>query len=270
MRRVMRNLIAVVLLWAAVAMPGQAETTSELSDLFGGQGCTIRVSSDETDAVAADLRDKALAALAQGQAERQGDRIVFGPETCTIRPPKITSAFALDHHLVQFAVGEKVSNPEWEEFGCFFGLDDFLKRTPPFARDAATRAYYALIGKGVLEGTVAFYSDDVLRTPIGFQLLTGDCADVPQIDAIRRNHALFIEHFDALVRANAALLRCEAGSSPASPEIVQTLAGLTEGASDNAWMFVEMMLVALGAGWVEGAGHKTKGVPRPPICTFGE
>lgn len=216
------------------------------------------------------LREIASAALAEGRAERQGDWIVLGPEACTMRPPVIETAFDATSPAVQRSISDIDAHAEIEQQGCF--IDSETLQTELMAQDGlsaaeAAVAYYAVLADGVINQQMSFFSDDILRTPAGFQLLTGACAGVPQIEDIRRSQALMLEHFDALVRDNARRVRCEENASPVSVEVAQTLSDLTDGASVNQWTMMDLMLIALGAGWVEGISDTERGTPRPPICS---
>lgn len=219
------------------------------------------------------LQSYANAALDAGQAERQGDWIVLGPDICTILPPEIESTHDITSPVVARSISAIDAYAEFEEYGCFVSSEEMqqdLMQQDGLTRDAAAVAYFGVLAEGVRSGRASFFSDDPLRTPMGFQVLTGDCADVPDIEKIRRSQALMLEHFDTLVRDNAGRVACEVNRAPVTVEVAQTLAEITDGEAVNAWTMMDMMLLAIGAGWVDGVSATERGTPRPPICSHGE
>jgi hypothetical protein len=125
-----------------------------------------------------------------------------------------------------------------------------------------------MLGTAVAEGHFAFYSDSPLRTPAGFQLTTGECADDPQMPQIRESHAFLLEHFDTLIRANSAHIACTYGADPLTFELGSIAETLAEGGRPNPWLGLELMVIAMGAGWYEGMSMTEKGTPRPPLCHY--
>lgn len=262
----------------ALAAGGLRAQEDTLGEVLAEHGCVVgpaEVMADE--GVAPDLRDELMAyaetALDAGQAERQGDWIVLGPELCTIRPPQIDRAYDITSPIVAQSISAVDAYAEFEEYGCFVSGEEMqqdLMRQDGLTRDAAAVAYLEVLAEGVRSGRVSFFSDDPLRTPMGFQVLTGECADVPWIDDIRRSQALMLKHFDTLVRDNASRVTCEANSAPVTVEVGQALTDLTNGEAPNAWTMMDMMVLAIGAGWVEGISANERGTPRPPICSYDE
>lgn len=264
----------VTMLAAGGAQADDASVRAYLSE----NGCVVgpqaRMAQDmPTPEFHATLTTYAEAALARGEAERHGDWIVLGPELCTIQPPKIDTRYDIASPVVQRGIGAVDAHAEFEEYGCFIVGEDMqqaLMQQDGLTRDAAAVAYYRILAEGVRSGRVSFFSDDPLRTPVGFQVLTGACAAVPRIDAIRRSQALMLEHFDTLVRDNASRVTCEAIVAPVTVEVGQTLADITNGEAVNAWTMMDMMMLAIGTGWVEGINATERGTPRPPICSHVE
>lgn len=231
--------------------------------------------SPETSGYYPRLREMAQTALAEGQAEQQRDWIVLGPEACTILPPVINSAYDITSPVVQRGIGAIDAHAEYDVYGCFISGEDMqreLMSQENLTADAAVVAYIGVLADGVRSGQVSFFSDDPLRTPIGFQVLTGVCADVPDIAEIRRSQVLMLEHFDTLVRDNATRVACDAEGNTISvtTDVAQTLAEVTDGEAVNAWVMMDMLMLALGAGWVEGTSATERGTPRPPLCSYAE
>ena len=267
-------MIRAVLL-ALAASPAAADPA--LLDFMGGQGCTFGADSRAAAKAAGfdDARIETLIkqALAEGYAERQRDYIVLDVSLCTIRLPEITSAYTVTSPEIRAMTSEP---GEMGEPGCFL-------RDPPTDFDALKGSipgagfadYITFVGAGLISGDLRFYSPSSLMVPPGFQVLTGDCADVPNIDAIRRSHAFLASGFGDYIRALGAEMPCNAagfgtltsdftarmqGADPAKP--------LEDQLEINAWLFFEYEMIAMAAGWHEGMTGTEKGDPRPPICHY--
>ncbi|MGK7754775.1 MULTISPECIES: hypothetical protein [unclassified Roseovarius] len=265
----------VVVTLAASGLRAQEDAPGEL---LANHGCVV----GPKDVMAADgvpqnrldeLSAYAEAALDAGEAERQGDWIVLEAEICTILPPEIESSYDIESSLVQRHVSAVDANAEVGEHGCFIaseGIQNDLVALEGLSPDAAAVAYLEMIAQGVRSGRVTFFSDDPLRTPSGFQALTGACAEVPQIEAIRRSQTLMLEHFDTIVRENAKRVTCAANANPVTIEVAQVLSDATDGESVNQWTMMEVLLLSIGAGWIEGVTATQRGTPRPPICSHVE
>lgn len=273
--KMFRALIAALTVAAGLAGPAQADR-SFLTHFMGGQGCAVGPEAAMAAHLPSDrmypaLLDFAEAALAEGNAERQGDWIVLGPEICTIRLPKIEAAFDLDDPVVERAFGPIDEFAEYEDYGCYLNVDalfDGLRSDYGLGDDRLMQVYADLVAKGVVEGTITFYSDDVLVTPPGFQRISGACADLDGIADIRRSQALLRENFDQIVRANAAAVTCAPSSSAVDMVVGRTVTELAEGQPANVWGLMEVLMLGISAGWVEGASLTERGTPRPPICSY--
>lgn len=265
------------LIGLVLAMPAQADTSSRLLDVLAGLGCAVGPEARMVQTLPAStpyaaLRAFADQALDNGTAVQQGDWTVLNARTCTIRIPDLTSPVALDDPEAQAALSAVDAYPE--DAGCFFETDRFataLMDTRGFTEDEAARAYIDMFGVAIAEGKATFYSGDPLRTPPGFQSLVGDCAEVPNIDLIRYNQSLLRQHFDTVVRTNAAKVRC----GPSGPVVDftayrESLAAVSDGRPGNAFGGLELHVIAMAAGWVEGHGATDRGRPRPPICSHGD
>lgn len=71
---------------------------------------------------------------------------------------------------------------EFGDLGCFLDgseLMERLQKTRGWDVHRAHLEYIRLIADNLRTGDLAFYKNDPLSTPVGFQVLTGACADVP-------------------------------------------------------------------------------------------
>ncbi|MBP0614687.1 hypothetical protein [Jiella mangrovi] len=249
-----------------------AEDGNRLTAFFAGQGCAIGPSTRQA-AMAAGFDGAAIDELAQMAradhgAVETGSWLVLAPSRCTIEVPQITSEV-------------KPSDPEVtdslfadDEAGkgmpCFVNGDrlyENLQRTRLWDPERAFHAYVDFIAAGLRAGEIAFYSDDPLRTPMGFQLTTGECALRPEIEDIRRDHDFFMTHFDELIRTDALTAECEADGSP-SWKLMRQIEPTDEAQTKNQWTFMEIKLITMAAGWMEGMSARFRGVPRPPLCHY--
>ena len=259
----MRHALAVLALLAA---PAGADQAALLHDL-GAAGCVIGADAG------AEARALADVALADGTGQQQGDWVVLGADICTIRVPDIHSDIGIDDPAVVASVSAMAAPTNFpdEPRGCYLSTNDLgmnlsLTRGWPVqkAYDAAVRFMAAQI----VAGEMVFYSDDVLRTPMGFQSLHGECARVTAVDAMRQINAMMLEHFCAVVRVQGQAITCGEGYFPDFMALQGQMVELTGRSDMNAWTGMEMMFLALGAGWVDGAGPKSRGVQRPPLCHY--
>lgn len=264
--------VLVGLLFILACGPVRADT-SDLIEFLQPNGCAI---GPATLAFAQDKRidpqrllSFSLAALSDGTATRHGFWVVLSKDICQITMPLITSPLKLSDPDIATLVTPIDAYIEFEEHGCFLNVVDHLDDIAAgrgWTIEQASRAYYKMIGAGIVSGDMAFFSDSPLKTPPGLQVLTGTCAEVPQIAEIRADQAVLRDIFGAYLRATQQLVLCEQGASMMHPESYQILEGLAGRPLTNAWLAFEVSIIALGAGWIEGATHREKGTPRPPLC----
>jgi hypothetical protein len=268
--RMIRGLFLALTATPAVADPG-------LIDFLGGQGCTIGTDS-RAAALAAGFDAAAMDALvagtlADGRASQQGAYVVLNEATCTIRLPDITSAYTVTSPEVRAMTS---ANGALGEPGCF--LSD---GPTAFAAlhggdvDAGFADYIAFVGAGLISGDLRFHAPSPLATPAGFQVLTGDCSQVPNIDAIRRSHAFLASRFGDYIRAVGAEIPCNAAGFgggaldlPARMQGADPALPLEDQPEINAWLWFEYEMIAMAAGWHEGMTGTEKGTPRPPLCHY--
>lgn len=254
---------------------GATAEREPLIDFIVAQGCAVGSATRvlANDAGYGDDEIDALIAQAGALAGtiRTGDWVVLPTSLCRIRPPEVRSEIRIDDTDVEALTSAIDAYAEFGDRGCFLdgsGLMERTQRTRGWDLERAYLEYVRFLAENLRTGDLAFYKNDPRSTPAGIQILTGPCADVPQIDAIRRSQALRDREFDTLIRTDAPNVVCGRDSSPSYlfPKIVQERTG---GEDTNAWLSAEVRFIAIGAGWYIGSGATQKGIPRPPLCHFG-
>ncbi|MBK4216447.1 hypothetical protein JJJ17_10965 [Paracoccus caeni] len=251
--------------------------SADLIDFLAGQGCAIGPSTRAAAITAGFTEEQidGLAALAKPDPEtiETGDWLVLPPSQCTIRVPVIDHALNLDDPDVALTFSDIDAHAADGDPGCFLDSDALrrgLRLSRGWDNDRATIEYIRLVGASLASGDMAFYGDSPLRTPVGFSLLRGDCAQIPQIKEIRNSHRVLIENFDHIIRENAKLLNCTEDAPPNSMKFDDIIAKLDGRPNTNAWLWMEGMMIVLAAGWYEGMTGTEKGIPRPPLCHYGD
>ena len=256
--------------WAIVALvlsAAGAQAQGTLTDYLAGQGCAIGPATI-AGAQAHGFDRAEIEALRAEGGTQSGEWTVLSPDQCRIELPQIEADFTLDEAGALGAI-EVIKGDEYSEPGCYLDgtvVQKFLTQRAGGDKEAGATAYFRFLGAHLVSGDLRFYSDSPLRTPYGFQVTTDSCADVPLMPEIQRNHEILTRHFGAFLRENAQHVPCEDGETLMSPKWHGIMERLSGGKNSNAWLSLEYYLIALGAGWVEGAGAKTKGTPRPPLC----
>ncbi|MGH1459551.1 MAG: hypothetical protein ACRBBT_11695 [Paracoccaceae bacterium] len=256
----MRAALVAFLLWAAPALAGEAE----LLEGLGAQGCVIGADA------APELRALADQALGQGTARQQGDWVLLPEEICTIRLPQIETSLSFDDPELRKVISD-LDPASQEAPGCFLDTSDLgfnLSLSRGWAPQQAFDEMNRFIAAMLIAGEMTFYSDDLLRTPMGFQRISGPCADVADIDAMRRNSAQMVQHFGAYIRWQGETLTCGGGATADFGAAAAKMSELSGGQTGNVWMPLEYLFIGLAAGWLEGAGPRARGLPRPPLCHY--
>lgn len=270
------GLLGLSLLLIANVAGAKDADRSPIMAFFEYQGCTIGpdsraaareagFSSDEVEALIADSTQAE-------QVSEEGPWLVLSSEICTIRPPKIQSELSLDDPDVAPHFSERDEFSEFGDIGCFLNPDTLrtdLQKSRGWSEEQAWQGYVHLAAASIIDGEMSFYSADPLRTPPGFILMTGDCADTPDMADIRRSNRFLLENFDMLIRERAARNDCAEPGYPVTGEVSIIAREKKKNEKANAFMFLDPLFVELAAGWIEGATLRDKGKPRPPLCHFG-
>jgi len=258
-----RLALALIVLLPVTAQADEAELLSFL----GGHGCAIGPSNIDLITEAGFTADEVSALKVRGEAH--GTWSVLPAEVCTIRVPDVQSDLTIAEIEPLFSAPDAYA--EHGNPGCFLDFEKFttqIAATRGWDADQVNAAYLSVMAQGIVSGEIRFYSDSPLRTPVGFQLTTGECSKVDGMEVIRANHPILIESFGAYIREVAPLVPCKKGETimhPTWPEIMERLSG---GENTNAWIAFEMAIITMGAGWYDGISATERGTPRPPICHY--
>ena len=272
----LRSISGIIAIAGAIAVPVHAQDDNRengLLEFFAGQGCAIGPTT-RAAAIAAGYNAHEIDLLGARAWPDSGTVwtrgwLVLPPSICQIRVPKV-------NNLIQLSDPEVIASlsaPDAYEGepGCFLSGDILqaqVQKTRNWDKDTALIEYLRFLSASLISGDLAFYSDDPLRTPAGFIVATGECADIPLMPEIKRNHELLIKHFDAFIRANAANTICEYGGSIMGVGWQDIADTLTDGKNTNAWLSFEYQVIAMGAGWYEDISFTNHGMPRPPLCHY--
>ncbi|MBK1622066.1 hypothetical protein [Afifella marina] len=267
----MRLAIAAISLVVAGAASAGGAQRATIADILAAEGCAIgphteqRVSAAGLDVAALD----AMVADAEKDAQtvRTGGWIVLPTSLCKIRPPAVRSEIRLDDPEVVALTTAIDAYADLGDRGCFIDGPAIMERvqaTRGWDADKAMIEYVRFIAENLRSGDLAFYQASPFHTPPGFQILTGDCADVPEIEAIRQSQAARDREFDALIREDAPKVDCTNDTSPS----YEFMASTHERKIPNAWTFFEVKVMTIGAGWYEGTNATQMGSPRPPLCRY--
>lgn len=266
---------------AVLASPVAAETP--LVAFLGGHGCTIGAQSADAARGAGFTSDAILAlaegALADGQAARHGDYVVLDAGLCTIRLPQITAAYTVDTPEIR-AASPFVRNvyglggTEAVDEGCFLGGgSDLFRSLQGGDPKAGFEAYIAFVGAGIVSGDLRFYEISPLKTPFGFQIMTGEtCSTVAAFDDIARSHRFIEDGFAEYVRFVGEHTVCGEDLTFQATQFIAQMQGLDfekdllDQPRINAWLGFEFDFITRAAGWYEGMTDIDRGVPRPPLC----
>lgn len=265
---------ALVFLLLPLSEAAFADQARSLADFLGPQGCSIGPPTRALAEEAGFGNDEIDALIAQAasdpQTVRTGEWIVLPPSLCRIQPLDVRSEIRFDDPDVKVITSRTDTYDEAGLHGCFlFGptIMDVVRKTRGWDKARAYLEWVRFAADNLRTGKLAFYGTDPAKPPPGFLVLTGDCANIPEIEAIRRSQAIRDREFDFFVRANAADVICGQGRSisPRADEIIQSRA---DGENTNRWMAIE--IAALGTAVAQAsAAHASKdGMHRPPFCHF--
>ncbi|WP_375281764.1 hypothetical protein [Pseudooctadecabacter sp.] len=270
-----------VLAGLVAAQPAWAD--EGLTDFLGGQGCTIGAESSaaarDAGFTSAQILALAEAALASGNAARHGNYVVLDADICTIGLPQIPSRYTVDTPDIRAAspyIREvyDLGGTETVDEGCFLGGgSDLFRSLEGGDPKAGFEAYMAFIGSGLIAGDLRFYEISPLKTPAGFQIMTGEaCAAVANADDIARSHAFIDSGFADYVRFVGANTPCGENVTFQATQYIAQMQGfdfdrdLLDQPRINAWLALEFDFITRAAGWYEGMTDTDRGAPRPPLC----
>ncbi|WP_027966015.1 hypothetical protein [Halomonas halocynthiae] len=252
-----------------------------IDDFFAGEGCAIGPTTRHA-ALAEGFQESDIDALVSAakldeQTVVTGEWVVLPPDMCTIRLPSPLGALALSDPEVMAATSSTSAYynsgtyRNTEDLGCFLSspkLHDSLRQSRGWDDHTISIEYTRMLGRAIAQGNAAFYSDSPLRTPPGYQILKGNCANVPAMPEIRESNAFLRDHFDGLVRALGQSLACDSDVNLIMTYNENVAGTLQENTPFNAWRGLEIMTVAMGAGWYENMSATAPGAPRPPLCHY--
>lgn len=252
------------------------KTRSDLIDFFAEEGCAIGPSTRER-ALAAGFDGSDIDALVELEgalvgAVKTGEWLVLAPESCTIQLPKVTSRVRItDPELTPRFRDEQDESAEGGP-ACYlpYGTDIYqnLRRSRGWDADTANAEYLGVITNGFITKQLANYGEDRLATPYSYYDMSGECAEGAMAQDIRDSQDFLITNFDPLVRAIFEESFCEEGHVWLERD-PNTIAGIAPGTrTKNAWISLEINVMAMAAGWYEGMNATEKGQPRPPICHY--
>lgn len=239
-------------------------------EALGPQGCTINADLDISETQTGLARDVLADAVAEGlsaaTAKRQGDWIVFGATVCEITLPQITSEARLTDPDVAAQIADLRELIPSGPPGCYLFdvVDNALEQRAGWDADRANLAWITMTARGLIDGDLAFYSEDPLATPAGFELITDTCAEVKKTETLRAEHDALRQHFGGYIHFLGAQTRCDDAASFDADRAVR----LVTPEAPNAFRFLPVIMVTLSAGWWEGMSATQKGTPRPPLCHY--
>lgn len=251
-----------------VVLIGAASPALSDSSVYTGfletHGCTYAPKLD-AEIRAAGLTPEGLASHARtavqaGTAELNGDWVVFDASVCTIKLPEIISPYKITDDVLSPYI-TRVSDPAYEA-GCYLTEWQQAFEATGLDADAAFAEGMDFLAAEITAGRMSFYSDDLLKTPVGFQTIVPEgCEQGARAEAIKASSGDLAQLFDTYVRMSYAANTCGDGQSGD-----MAFAETVEDRTDNAWMFIDAMMLTRAAGWHEGMTAQDKGMPRPPLC----
>jgi hypothetical protein len=277
---VIARAIAALLICAAGAASAQDQPT-DLTDFMGAHGCTIGADS-RAAAVRAGFDEAAIDALAETaiaaqDAYQSGSYIVLERQICTIRLPEIASRFTVTSPEIVAMTSAIDAFADDGAPGCFLAdAPAAFDAMNGGERGAGTKDYLAFVAAAIIAGDARYFGIDPLKTPVGFQVVSGTCGEVPDIAAIRANHIVMEGQFGEYVRQLGERTVCSDGySGPWGTALSDLLQGADatypydpQPDHYNYWMWLEYYMIVSAAGWYEGMTQTDRGTPRPPLCHY--
>jgi hypothetical protein len=256
-----------------------AADEAKLLQFIGGQGCTFgadsRAAAVEAGFAQADIDALTSKALRDGAANQEGAYVVLSEELCTMRLPDIASPYKTTSPEIVAITSALDAFVADGDLGCFLVKPieafDKLKGGP---KGAGYLDYFRFMASAIVAGDLTAYGTDPLHVVAGFQVISGNCAQTPHIQDIQRSHETLALVFGPMIRKIGAERECGDGSPHVlsdahSVELLQrqNIAQLGM-APVNEWMWMEVTVIAVGAGWYENMSATEMGTPRPPLCHY--
>jgi hypothetical protein len=263
-----------VCLFGLLTAPAKADS-KQVREFIEARGCAIGPTT-VNEAVAKNIDrlsvERYVASVrSDPRTVKTRDWLVLPTELCALKPPMILSEIKIDDPEVTQNLSVVEPDTINREKRCWLDGQELMRAVQvsrKWDQDKAMKQYLRFLGAGLVAGDLSFYSPDPLSTPPGFISTVGACADRSQVAEIRQSHALLIQYFGDIIRADAAgEATCEPNNAP-SYKIVEVIQKVIGRAPLNAWMFFEIKLIAMGADWYDGVTYSNKGRPVPPMCQY--
>lgn len=252
-----------------------AEQPDRFHELLTRQACAIGPENAEVFKNAGlsdrDILFRTTKAVSQQKAYLDGLWVVWKSEFCIIRPPKIALPFSMQEAWTASTFLRGRADEGDDPNACFLNVPEFrraLGQRFGWNSEQSFVAYLQFFAAGISDGTVRFYSEDVLHTPRGVLVRGRErCGPLKNAEALDASHAQLIAHFDPLLRGLGLETRCDGSRFQTLGAVSQLdLQQLLE-ANSNADLGFEVFVIAVGSGWPIGVSETERGRLRPPLCT---
>lgn len=265
---------AIAAIFAIFASPVFAD--EDVLDFLTAQGCTLGPESRAEELPDARIMTFVQGALDDNLAVRTGDYIVLDASICTMRLPDLEDAWSLDDPRIKAIISD--IDAYSGDHGCYLmDPSSVFEGAYPDNSAQANDEFIAFLARHIATGEVRFYSPNPLRTPVSWQVVRGACAKVPNIDDLIATHAYVTDaNFDRYVRASGTDVTCSGGPSFAAGQVALEMQGidLTSGESPdhavNAFLSMELMVLAWASGFRVNMTMQDRGSLRPPMCGLAQ
>ena len=189
MRKIVLSFFCVFIMLSSASLQANEKLTLEEEFIYflGKKGCVLDEST-QVDAVNAGFSEEGVRNLVrnfQNLHNPQGDNRPFllPSDVCQIPPPNIKSDLVLSDPLYReyfesFDESHFMQFPElrqtWERSGCIVGWDliELIQKKYNIDARLANNKFHNFLAKGIIDGHLTFYSDDILMTPSAFHIIT--------------------------------------------------------------------------------------------------
>ncbi|MBW3243349.1 hypothetical protein KUV57_11805 [Epibacterium sp. DP7N7-1] len=265
---------AVAAIFAILASPVYAD--EDVLVFLAGQGCTAGPESRSEELSDARIMAFVQSALDDNLAVRTGDYIVLDASICTMQLPEIEDAWSMDDPRIEAIISDVDAYPG--DPGCYLmDPSSVFRDVYPDNSARANDEFIAFLAKHIVTGEIRFYSPDPLRTPVSYQVVRGTCAEVPNINDLIATQAYVTDaNFDRYVRASGTDVTCSEGQSTAAWQTALEMQGVDLTTSEgpdhavNAFLSMELMILAWAAGFRVDMTMQDRGRLRPPMCGLAQ